>query len=355
MIKAKYYDGVTSISHDAEIELWTDRIYIMTKAGNVEWSYARSFVIEKANRHADGKIGFEDTPDARLVFEDRKQFKQVAEKLPVKKQQPIYISVLSYILSIALLLVALFYIIPSLAPALGDRIPQSWEEKLGHFVRNSFTAKFETCTNKEGQAALDKIVAELGKHSGSKYKFNAIVVDEPVMNAFAAPAGSIVIFSGLIDKADDESEIEGVLSHEIGHAVKRHGIDGLMRTLLTTLVIDVITGGGGTAIYLGKEIIEMDYSREAEMAADNYALELLNKTNINPAGLIRFFEKAQKEEDEILKDAKKYTGDRDLSFLSTHPATDTRIKNVKQALNPKRTYSNILTLQEWDNLKTMCK
>ena len=352
MIKAKYYDGVTSVSHDAEIELWQNRIYIITAAGNHEWRYDESFVIERSGIHTDGKIGHDRSPEARLVFEDAKQFREVAAKLPTRKQQPLYKSVILYILSVALLIFTIFYIVPSLAPALGDNLPESWEARLGNYVENSFTARYKTCNNKEGRAALDKIISTLGSNSGSKYKFRSVVVNNKDMNALSAPGGHIIILSGLIDKVDNESELDGVLAHEMGHAVKRHGIDGLMRTILTTIIIDSITGGGGTAIYLGKQILETNYSRTAETEADGYALDLLAKTNINPQGLIDFFRKVQEEEKSTLG---KYSKDYDLNFLSSHPATTQRMDMVKRSLNPQKTYGNILTLQEWYALKGICK
>ena len=352
MIKAKYYDGQTSNSHDAQIELWKSRIYIITSAGNHEWAYEKCYVIAKANRHADGRIGFDDSPNAQLVFEDRAMFKEVAAKLPLRKAQPLYKSAIYYAASIGLLLFAIFYMVPALAPALGNKMPSAWELRLGNFVQNSFTSKFQTCKSPTGQAALDKIIKALGQNANSKYKFTAIVLKEDKMNAFTAPGGHIMILSGLIDKSDNESQLEGVLAHEMGHAVKRHGVDGLIRTLLTTFVIDMITGGGGSTVYLGSQALEMNYTRDAESEADRFALTLLDKTNINPQGLYDFFGKVQKEEQQ---GAGKYTKDYDLSFFSTHPATMQRMTMVQNALDPARKYNDLLSLQEWKALKAMCQ
>lgn len=126
------------------------------------------------------------------------------------------------------------------------------------------------------------------------------VVDSPEINAFALPGGFIYVHHGLIEAAGDESELAGVLDHEIGHVVARHGVDqmrraqianvglGLLGTLLGT---DRAADVGGLAADLVAGGTFMKFSRDAEREADQLGVRNIADADHAPRGMITVFEK----------------------------------------------------------------
>lgn len=163
-----------------------------------------------------------------------------------------------------------------------------------------------------------------------------IIDDDTTINAFAAPGGYIYIYTGLILAADNETEVAGVLAHEIGHIVERHSIERLLRIYGRSFIIEAIFGQNAenwSQIY--NTFREFKYSKEAEFEADSCAAVFLSKADYNPIGMRSF-----------LKKLLDFSGpDSFLSkLLSTHPPTEERIESVHRIIS--RDYSS-------DTLKTM--
>jgi len=164
------------------------------------------------------------------------------------------------------------------------------------------------------------------------YSFS-VVVDEEI-NAFAGPAGHIYIHTGTILAARNASELAGVIGHEIGHVVERHVAENYNRQRNTQIGQQIlvagagIAGGGGMAnlANLGSGLAAVAYlntfGREAEMEADAFAVEALPKAGWDPAGLVTFFQ--------LLASEKGSSGTP--TFLSSHPATEERIRATSEAL-----------------------
>ncbi len=190
----------------------------------------------------------------------------------------------------------------------------------------------------ERQAKIidDPIIAEyvsrvgqnLVRNSDAKVPFTIKVLDSEEVNAFALPGGFFFVNSGLILKADSESELAGVMAHEIAHVAARHGTRQATRGEIINLAsIPLIFMGGwtgyairqgaGLAIPLGF----LNFSRAFEREADYLGLQYLYKTGYDPTSFVDFFEKIQSME-------KKKPGTVSKVF-STHPLTDDRIKSAQ--------------------------
>ncbi len=143
-------------------------------------------------------------------------------------------------------------------------------------------------------------------------------------NAFALPDGSIVLTDELVELADDEEAILGVLAHEIGHVELQHSLRQLYRAAGVTGLIFLIGGDIGAGmediLVQGAAIASLSYSREAESQADRYSVDLMYKAGHDPLAIVRFLE--------LLRD--KLHDDSEADFFSTHPATPTRIEEIRR-------------------------
>ncbi|MEX2572264.1 MAG: M48 family metallopeptidase [Gemmatimonadota bacterium] len=178
---------------------------------------------------------------------------------------------------------------------------------------------------------LGRSIAGRADPRGIQYNF--YVVNAPEVNAFAVPGGHIYVNRGLIERAANLSELAGVLAHEIGHVVHRHGIDQVERAQTAETGLAVIYGvllgrppstveqvgiqGIGTAVFAG-------YSRDAEREADATAIEFLLASGIHPQGLVTMFQTLLAERERNPSAVEQW--------FSTHPTTQERIDNVQAAI-----------------------
>jgi len=175
---------------------------------------------------------------------------------------------------------------------------------------------------------VNRVGQNLVRNSDAKVPFTIKVLDSEEVNAFALPGGFFFVNSGLILKAESESELAGVMAHEIAHVAARHGTKQATRGEIINLAsIPLIFMGGwtgyairqgaGLAIPLGF----LNFSRAFEKEADYLGLQYLYKTGYDPTAFVDFFEKIQSME-------KKKPGTVSKVF-STHPMTDDRIKSAQ--------------------------
>jgi predicted Zn-dependent protease len=178
---------------------------------------------------------------------------------------------------------------------------------------------------------VNRVGQNLVRNSDAKVPFTIKVLDSEEVNAFALPGGFFFVNSGLVLKAESESELAGVMAHEIAHVAARHGTKQATRgQIINFATIPLIFMGGwtgyairqgaGLAIPLGF----LNFSREMEKEADYLGLQYLYKSGYDPTAFVDFFEKIQTLE-------KKKPGTISKVF-STHPMTDTRIKSAQEEI-----------------------
>ncbi|GAB2942019.1 M48 family metallopeptidase [Hymenobacter coalescens] len=154
-----------------------------------------------------------------------------------------------------------------------------------------------------------------------------IIKDDETQNAFASPGGHIYVFTGLIKYLDDESQLAGVLAHEIAHADRRHTSRQLQNQYGISLLLSVALGENpGQLAQVAAGLGTLKFSRDFENEADQYSVVYLNGTGHYACdGAAGFFIKAQQEGANTTPE-----------FLSTHPNPDNRI----QAIQTKATELN---------------
>ncbi len=201
---------------------------------------------------------------------------------------------------------------------------------------------------------VNRVGQNLVRNSDAQVPFTIKVIDSDVVNAFALPGGFFYVNSGLILHADEESELAGVMAHEIAHVCARHGTKqatkgDIMQIASIPAMIFIPYTWAGYAIYQGMNfmipVTFLKFSRDAEREADYLGLQYMYKTGYDPNSFVSFFEKVQADE-------KKQPGTIPKVF-ATHPPTPDRIeatqKEIATILPARDEY--IVTTSEFDTVK----
>ena len=198
-------------------------------------------------------------------------------------------------------------------------------------------------------AELQTYIATVGKKLTSSadagefpYSFK-VVVDKSI-NAFALPGGPMYIHTGLIAAADNESQMVGVMAHEVSHVALRHGTNQASKQQmlqLPAMLAAQATGSGGgmlgtlsqLGINLGANSVLLKFSRGAETEADLLGTRLMHSAGYNPNELAAFFRKLEAEGGNQNKLVEM--------FMSSHPNPGNRVQAVQREASslPARTYN----------------
>jgi len=193
-------------------------------------------------------------------------------------------------------------------------------DRQGKFIEDPVVTEF---VNRVGQ--------NIALHSDAKIPFTIKVLDSDDVNAFALPGGFLYVNKGAILAADTESELAGVMAHEIGHVAARHGVEQASKaTLANYAMIPLIfmTGGLGYIAYqaaqIGVPLTFLKFSRNVESEADKLGAQYLWAAGYDPNNFLSFFEKLEKKE--------KHKPGTLSKLFGTHPPTPDRIVKVHNLL-----------------------
>src|SRR5438445_7938000 len=202
---------------------------------------------------------------------------------------------------------------------------------------------------------VNRVGQNLVRNSDARVPFTIKVIDSDEVNAFALPGGFFYVNSGLILRAQEESELAGVMAHEISHVCARHGTKNatkgeLMQLATIPLILLGPGGWAGYGIYQGLNlaipVTYLKFSRDAEREADYLGIQYMYKTGYDPNSYVTFFERIQADE-------KRRPGTIPKVF-STHPPTPERIENtqkeIARILPARQEY--IVTTSEFDSVKS---
>ncbi|MBI4482329.1 MAG: M48 family metalloprotease [Acidobacteria bacterium] len=197
---------------------------------------------------------------------------------------------------------------------------------------------------------MNQLGKKISINTDLKVPLQLTVLDSEEINAFALPGGFLFINSGLILRAESESELAGVMAHEIGHVTARHSARLMKKATIASILYQsaqlaalIFTGGavslltyyalqyGFTALGLVISLTLLGVSREYELEADQLGVQYVWKSGYDPKGFITFFDKMASEKGYV----------RSTSFFRTHPAfADRIIRSFREItfLPPKEEY-----------------
>jgi predicted Zn-dependent protease len=363
--QAVYLDGKSAVRHHATVQLTAEHVHITTESGMVR-SWPHGLIRQTQGSYAGEHVRFEfgEDPAEALVIRDP----TVLEALhtltssrpcrvrhlhnPSARSARLRWTAMAALVAIGAIAGLYRWGLPLLAESLTPYVPLSWEARLGRAAVAGLAPPEARCTDQQSLDALRRITERLtDAQAPLPYRIQVYLVDRPIVNAFAAPGGSIVLFRGLLEKTGSAEELAGVLAHEIRHITGRHVTTLLMEQTASSLLLAALSGDISDGLAYGLEAAGtmglLRYSRSFEADADLEGLLSLRKAGINPAGMIRFFETLQHEhlEDGNLR-----------SYLSSHPSTESRIQRLQQALQPADSAAApLLPSVRWDRIKTRCR
>jgi predicted Zn-dependent protease len=210
-------------------------------------------------------------------------------------------------------------------------VPQ--EIDIGKAENVQVRKKTPALRDRQVTAYVARLGARLAKAApGAKYPYSFQVADVKAINAFSLPGGPVWINRGVLRAAGNESQVAGVLAHEIAHIAQRHAAYQLEKTLLARWSLGVLgamlgnAGGAGTAQAAGAMVangVFLKFSRDDEREADRVGLQIMTKAGWDPRGMIELFELLRRE-------AARDPGAVEV-FFSTHPSPEDRIQNLTAA------------------------
>lgn len=223
---------------------------------------------------------------------------------------------------------------PDFGDSSGSLISPTQEVALGEAFMRSVRAQTKLITD----PVINDYIVQLGQRlvassDAPNYPFTFFVVNNPAVNAFAGPGGYIGIHTGLILTARSESELAGVMAHEIAHVTQRHLLRAYESAnqmslptaagMIAAILLGVATGStqagiaGVTAVQAGNIQRQLNFTRANEKEADRIGIQTLARSGIDPYGMPSFFER--------LHQSTRLYGNNVPEFLSTHPITTNRI------------------------------
>lgn len=182
-------------------------------------------------------------------------------------------------------------------------LPVGVDAQVGQAAAAQVRVQYGAQAGAEQQARVERIFHELmtevssdDKQVLAKARVTTLVNATP--NAFALPGGQVFVLTGLLDRAGSgsagDAQIRGVLAHELGHAVRRHGLVLIARSLAFDIVLGLIFGAGdqltSTVIGGAARLEGLGNSRDMETEADDFGVALLARAGHDPEGLAQFLE-----------------------------------------------------------------
>lgn len=196
---------------------------------------------------------------------------------------------------------------------------------------------FEAYVVNLAQATL----AAIPKGQKPGYPFKFTLIDADVQNAFAVPGGYVYIYTGIIRTMRDESELAGVLGHEISHVTRHHYREAMVRQTGLSLLVQAVSGGNSNKIRAlvaqsFGALASLKVSRDNEAEADVYGTRYTAATGHNPLGIAKYFGRV------------KGTG---LEWLSTHPEPRNRVGEVQAQVRKNAAFSALAADSATTNYK----
>jgi predicted Zn-dependent protease len=221
-------------------------------------------------------------------------------------------------------------------------LPMEREIAMGEEAAPQFIEEFG---GRVASPSLQEYVTEIGRRMAARtegdfpsLQWEFILLDSGVVNAFALPGGKVFITRGLAERLEDESELAGVLGHEIGHVTAQHANSRISKQLLLSGGLQAISAvlagapagdraadvGRATlpALEVGGELMMLRFSRGEEIEADELGMRYMSRVGYDPSGQLRVMQ--------LLGELAG--GEQGFDWFATHPDPAERARRIEQLL-----------------------
>lgn len=330
MYKAQgvYFDGITSAPQDLSVEvndLINEISFTIASGDKIVWNISDiefetygDYVEIKHKGNAAANLRINDNAFKKEFIEhlDRKRNLNSYQKL-INKGTSFFI--ITAFLIFGLIIVAYVFFVPFVAEKAVRLIPESFDSHLGSaFMMDYLT---QNSVDSAKTIVLNEFAAHLDLRNTRELHFS--VVDSDIVNAFALPDGNIVIYTALLDKMESYEELAGLIGHEVIHINNRHSIKMLCRNLAGYVFISaILTDVNGIMAIITENahnLNTLSYSRKFEQEADEEGTALMIHNKIDPRAMLQLFSRLKSDKDDVFPE-----------FMSSHPATDERIKYIDE-------------------------
>lgn len=212
----------------------------------------------------------------------------------------------------------------------GSTLGENQERALGQEVALSATGRWNVVNDDALNNYVQMVAQTLADSTPQGGEPVAFVLDTNVPNAFSGPTGYIMVTRGLLAQLRDESELAGVMGHELGHIIKHHGLNSAKQAMITggalkagtsSLSRNALVGMGAP---LADQIITSGYSQAQENEADKIAVGLSAAAGYDPQGYVRALQRLQP----LQKGGNQ--------AFSTHPDIADRINSVSREIAARK-------------------
>jgi beta-barrel assembly-enhancing protease len=270
---------------------------------------------------------------------------------PARRRFRVVLTLLAAVAAVAVGAGLYVWGLPTLASLAAARVPVAWEVALGEAAMTQLVPPAKRCLDPVRQRRIDEITGVLLRTlPDSGYPFRVTVADHPMVNAFAAPGGFIVVFRGLLERTDAAEELAAVLAHEIQHVLHRDATRAILRQASTGILVAALVGDVSSVVAFGIEgarmLGDLRHGREAEHDADRDGMRMLHAAGVDAEGMFAFFRSIQ-ELERGMPAASRY--------LSTHPTPADRMEALAALAAPgPKPPVKLLPDYDWSDVKKIC-
>lgn len=352
IFSARFFDGHSIHAVDAIVTIAPEGLKIEYKQEGItyeiHWPAFSLQVMEQPYRQKPALIGSKSMLGARLVINNIQDYNIIVQLIPRRNIKHSHVHHPWRIMSLVIVAIAAIFILPIwkihiISTWAARMIPYQWEQLFWkNMVEPDFTQLIE-CTDPKGQQALNKMVKKLSEAAHVKHPLDVKVIFSPeTINAESLPGYHIFIYSGLLNEMNDPDTIAAIIAHEMAHSVYRH----VLAQYLSKMGLNAFFEGAFelSPNNVAFDFLNLKYTRDYEIQADQYSIATLRQANISPEGFRRAMQKLEKLSGE-------FEGIE--PYLVDHPTYKERLELVDQ--QAKLTHPEpSLTPQEWKALRGIC-
>jgi len=332
-IFGKYFDGKSSQPHlvgvyfdsrFGKLDFWGKNIEKSWSLQEIAYENYGDFIEIKQHKNAEEFL----TIDDKNFKNDLLDYLRNTDKLSVY-QRLIHLGFGKHLIIaaaiLAIIVLGYLFAVPYIAEKSVVLIPETVDKKLGDSFIGEFVLKNKQDTAKT--LLLNEFAQELNLDNQRKLNFR--VINSSTVNAFALPNGEIVIYTGILEKMDNYTELAGLIGHEAAHVNCRHSMKMLCKNLAGYIFISALFADVNGIITVLAEnahnLNTLSYSRSFETEADEQAVFSMAQNEINPQGIVSLFK--------ILEKESKYDDYKLLEYMQTHPLTSRRIEKIEKMIS----------------------